>query len=305
MSAGPRLRRAIELFVRISAFALVHLPIRAPLPLRLQRGWLQIAALANVVPRGMRPAADDLGGVPTEVIEGGETGSMLYFHGGGYVLGSPRVERVTPARLAQASGTTSYAPAYRLAPEHPFPSAFDDALSAYHALLQRTAGGPIVLAGDSARGGLALALAVAIRDRGLPPPAGVLLICPWLDLAIDRRSGRDADPVLPRALLTRGARLYLDGHEPRDPRCSPLHADLAGLPPILVHAAEEDPIRDDAERLAARAEESGVEVELVLYPYWHDFHLHAGLLPAAGEALDQAGGFIRAQLDRPVEAARG
>lgn len=289
----------LTLLTRLVSLAFFHLPTRLPLPVRFQRAWTELLSTTTPAPRGTRVSRIDLGDVPADRIESGGragAGSILYFHGGGYLIGSPRVHRGLVARLARSSGAPAYSVDYRLAPEHPFPAAVDDARAAYRALGERDQG-PVVLAGDSAGAGLALAVALACRDEEILPPAGIFLICPWVDLAVDRRKGRDRDPILPRALVVRGARLYLQGHDPADPLCSPLHGDLSGLPPILVHAAEDDPLRDDAERVAERAMAAGVSAEIRRFALWHDFHAHAGMLRVAERALTEAGIFIRERLD--------
>lgn len=211
---------------------------------------------------------------------------MLFLHGGGYCIGSPVSHRPLTTALAAASGLSLCVPDYRLAPEHPFPAALDDALEAYRALAE--AGGAVILAGDSAGGGLALALALALGREGLPRPAGLLLLSPWVDLECtgDSMQARAArDPMLTRAGLRRWARLYAAGRE-RAPACSPLHADLAGLPPVHIQTGTDEVLYDDARRLHARLAAAQVEVTLREYPgLWHDFQLHAGVLAAADEAV--------------------
>lgn len=283
---------------RIAARVLFRIPTDLPLPWPAKRRWTELVAAANRVPGGLRRSPVELGGVPAERLEpeAGASGALLYLHGGGYVQGSPRVQRVAAARLALGAGATSYAPDYRLAPEHPFPAAFEDCLAAYRALAAQESA--VVLAGDSAGGGLALAVALAARDEGIAP-AGVFLICPWVDLATERDEGPDTDPILSRRFLANGRLGYLAGRDATDPRCSPLRGELAGLPPILVHAAAEDPIRPDAEALAERCAAAGVDCELETFPLWHDFHMHAGMLRVAGEALDAGAAFARERLSAP------
>jgi len=282
---------------RVGARALFRVPTDLPLPWPIKRRWTELAAAANRVPGGLRRGEVELVGVPVERLEpqSGSSGAILYLHGGGYVQGSPRVQRVAAARLALGAGAVSCAPDYRLAPEHPFPAAFEDCLAVYRALAER--GTTIVIAGDSAGAGLALAVALAAKDRGIPP-AGVFLICPWLDLTADRSSGPDRDPILSRRFLVNGLHGYLAGRDAADPRCSPLLGDLAGLPPLLVHTAEEDPLRPDSEALAERASAAGVDVELERFALWHDFHMHAGVLDVADQALERGAAFVRERLTR-------
>jgi epsilon-lactone hydrolase len=291
-------REAIATAVsRAAARAFFRTPTSLPLPWPLKRRFTELVATATRVPRGLARSSVDLGGVRAERLapEAGADGALLYLHGGAYVQGSPRVQRVAAARLALGGGAVAYSADYRLAPEHPFPAAFDDGLAAYRALADRKGAERIVIAGDSAGAGLGLAVAIAARDEGTPP-AGLFLICPWVDLAADRSHGPDSDPILARSFVRDGARAYLNGTDPADPRCSPLHADLAGLPPLLVHSAVEDPLRSDAEALAEKARAAGVEVELETFPLWHDFHMHAGVLRTADEALERGGEFVRRRL---------
>jgi epsilon-lactone hydrolase len=294
---GDRREALATAVTRASARALFRAPSRVPQPWSVRRRWVELVATGTRVPRGLNRSEVELGDVRTERLEppGGGEGSVLYLHGGAYLEGSPRVQRVAAGRLALGAGATSYAPDYRLAPEHRFPAAYDDSLAAYRALAAREGPERVVLAGDSAGAGLALAVAQAARDDGTPP-AGLFLMCPWVDLTADRSQGRDSDPILARRYIAIGAREYLDGADPADPRCSPIKGDLAGLPPVLVHTAEEDPLRPDAEALAEEARAAGVDVELENFPLWHDFHMHAGALRVATQALERGATFVRERL---------
>lgn len=193
---------------------------------------------------------------------------VLHFHGGGYLIGSAKGSLEYAGRLATAAGGTCYTVEYRLAPEHPYPAALDDAIVAYRALLARgIPASSILLSGESAGGGLALALALALRHAGDPAPAGILAVAPFTDLTLSGDSIRlfnGDDPAANRDLLTFMGASYFQGHEPTDPLVSPLFGDLAGLPPLFVTATEGEVLRDDATRLAARAEQAGVDVTLRL-----------------------------------------
>lgn len=321
MSGSPPLTALRVAALRAVLWTLLRPALALPIPSRLRRGWTELLARANLVPGGIEVASCRLGGVAAERIEPRrdverveddaalrrDPGVILYLHGGGYVTGSPRTERAIAAPLARASGMSTFSPAYRLAPEHPFPAALEDALAAYRSLLEGDGGRGdprrVVVAGDSAGAGLAVALAIDAGRHDLPPPAALILLCPWLDLESNgSASHRDRDPVLPRAFLRRGARAYLDGEDPRNPLCSPLFAspdELGALPPTLVHMAAEDPLLADGERFVRSATQAGADVESRCFQLWHDFHLHAGMLRTAQLALAEAAEFAT----RPRSAA--
>jgi acetyl esterase/lipase len=225
-------------------------------------------------------------------------GVVLYLHGGGFTTSSPRTHRGLTGRLAAASGAVVHALAYRRAPEAVFPAAHDDAFDAYCALVD--AGNRpehIVLAGDSAGGGIALSTAVRLRDSGLPGPVGLILISPWVDLTCAeaaRWSDRD-DALASWPSLRRAARHYAGSTPLDDPRLSPLFADLLGLPPALVTTCSVDTLRRDAERLVERMRGGGGQSELDLAPgLWHDAPVHAGLVARATGVATRLGHQIRA-----------
>jgi acetyl esterase/lipase len=232
---------------------------------------------------------------------------VLYLHGGGYVSGSPRTHRPLAGEIAHAAGARLLLPAYRLAPEHPFPAALEDAWVAYWWLLkQGVQPGQIVVAGDSAGGGLALALLVALRDAGLPLPAGLVCISPWVDLTLRGASlraneGRD---YLNAAAIRAVAALYLNGRDAREPLASPLFADLRGLPPTLIQTGTAELLLDDSKRLARRAAAAGVPVELELWEnmvhVWHFLYLFEA---KARQAIRRVGCFVRERV--PAEGAAG
>jgi cation diffusion facilitator CzcD-associated flavoprotein CzcO/acetyl esterase/lipase len=234
---------------------------------------------------------------------------VLYLHGGGYCVLSPELYRSLTASLALAAGCPVHAVRYRLAPEHPHPAALDDALAAYRSLLA-TGLDPrrVAVAGDSAGAGLAVALAVRLRDAGEPLPAALGLISPWLDLALQGPSIVEraaVDPLLNAPWLRRCARDYAGGRPVDDPAISPLHADLRGLPPVLVQAGADDIVVSDAERFVERARRAGVDASLQRFDgLWHDFQLLAGVLAPARDALDRLGAFLRAHTGGPGAAAR-
>lgn len=240
-----------------------------------------------------------LGGVPAlDVrVEGADRdGVILYLHGGGYVIGSARTGANLAAPLSRLSGVPAVSLGYRLAPEHPFPAGVHDALAAYREL----AGRNVVVAGDSAGGGLALALLLAARAEGLPQPAGTVLFSPWTDVSlsgpsIDARG--DYDPLFSRPNMVESAELYLGGADPRNELASPVFADLTGLSPLLVQVGSAEVLLDDSLRLVARAAEQEVDVSLdVIAGAPHVFQYFAGLLPEADEALAHAATFIKNRL---------
>jgi epsilon-lactone hydrolase len=234
---------------------------------------------------------------------------LLYLHGGAFVIGSPHDYRSLSAELGRAVGGRAVCPDYRLAPEHPFPAAVEDALAAYRGLLEHAgAPGNIVLAGDSAGGGLVVSVLVAARDAGLPMPAAALAISPWVDLACQGRSMQTKlaeDPALTREGLLAMAGLYLKGTPPDAPLASPLNANLSGLPPLLIQVGSAEILLDDAVQLAGRAGEAGVRVQLSVWPDMpHVWHFFGFMLPEGRQAIAEAAGFLGAQLNRG-QASRG
>ena len=230
---------------------------------------------------------------------------LLYLHGGGYIACSPETHRSLVSSLVRRVRGRAFVPRYRLAPEHPFPAALDDALAAYRYLLdvERIAPGQIVIAGDSAGGGLALALALAIRDAQWPNPAALVAFCPWTDLAatgasLEENSERCA--MFAGETIRRAARFYVGDADATLPLISPLYGDFRGLPPMLVHASEDEVLRDDAVRVAEAARQAGVDVELQLWPHVpHVWQAFAAVLPEARASLAAATRFVLARMPRP------
>lgn len=266
-----------------------------------QRTIIDALTRLAVLPRGTRVEPGQLGGRPADRIAtaaGNLDRAMLYLHGGGYTVGSRRTHRAVTAHLAHTAGVVGHLLDYRLAPEHPYPAAVDDAIAAYRELLAD--GIPaerIVVAGDSAGGGLALGLALRARDTGVPLPRALALISPWPDLTLAGLVDDIDDPLLSRAWLQRCARDYA-GTDPTQPEASPLFADLSGLPPMLIHGASEEILVADVERLADRARAAGVAVTYRrLDGLWHVAHLYAGMMRESTEAVADMGRWLRAQLD--------
>lgn len=257
-------------------------------------------------PEGTRVTPVDAGGVPAEWVRapGADPGMrLLYFHGGGYVLGSLDTHRELSARLSAASGCSVLAAHYRLGPEHPFPAAVEDGLAALrwlrgHGPEGATPASSLFLDGDSAGGGLVLATLISARDAGDPLPNAAVTVSAWTDLAgtgASMQTRRKVDPGGPYPHLDTMARLYLQGADARTPLASPLYADLRGLPPLLMLAGDAEMLLDDTTRVAEKARAAGVEVMLEVWPEMpHIWHHFAGVLPEGQKAIDRIGQFLRA-----------
>ena len=231
----------------------------------------------------------------------GADAAVLYLHGGGYVIGSPRSHRHLAAAIARAAGTRALLLDYRLAPEHPFPAALEDAVAAYRWLLgQGVAAARIVVAGDSAGGGLTVATLVSLRDRGLPRPAGGVCISPWVDLtnsAASYETKAAVDPIVTRDGIRQMTEAYIGAGDPKQPLASPLYADLRGLPPLLVHVGSDEVLLDDAVALGHRARDAGVDAIVEEWPAMiHVWHWFLPMLDEASRAISDIGRFVRARI---------
>ncbi|GAB2503752.1 alpha/beta hydrolase fold domain-containing protein [Arenimonas alkanexedens] len=264
-------------------------------PVTWQRRWLHLMASIGRLPKGITRRDLSVGSVRAERWADERAapvrdGNILFLHGGGYTVGSPRTHRSLAAWLARDSGLPVVVIDYRLAPEHPFPAALDDALAAFDALASE---GPVQVAGDSAGAGLALALALMLRERGGTQPTALALLAPLVDL----RESTPLPPVAGEAMLTErwlhaNARHYA-GDDLANPRVSPLLADLRGLPPTLVQFGSDDLLRPQAEALLEALAQAGVETQRDLTPdRWHVFQLHAGQLPSADAAVARIAQFL-------------
>jgi epsilon-lactone hydrolase len=225
---------------------------------------------------------------------------VLYLHGGGYIFGSPQTHRQVLIAMAEAFRAPVYGLDYRLAPEHPFPAAVEDAAKAYRWLLDRHPEAAIVLAGDSAGAGLAIATALGVRDSGLPQPKAIVGFSPYTDLAVTGASvesnAKSCAMFTPRG-VREAAALYLAGADARDPRASPLYGDFSGLPPMLLFASQHEILRDDTLRLAERAAAAGVKVQLIVRERLpHVWPVFVRLLPEARDAFATVTAFAR-QID--------
>ena len=257
------------------------------------------------VPAGVRRTPAVPGGRPAVLVEPPTTpapGTILYFHGGSFSLGSPETAMPVTAQLVRRTGVRALSLDYRLAPEHPFPAAIEDGVAAYRALLDDgTPPGSIAFAGDSAGGGLAVTTCLAARDAGLPMPAAVVALSPGLDhtrTGATMTTKEGIDPFFTRAATERTGALYLAGQDAAQPLAAPaVHADLTGLPPLLLQVGTNELLLDDAVRLAARARDAGVDVVLdVTADVPHVFQAYVGTLDEADEALDRAALFLTQRL---------
>lgn len=262
------------------------------------------------VPAGVAIRRADLGGLGAEwaipdglTDEAGAGNTLLYFHGGGYVVGSTVSHRHIVSRIALAAKARVLSVDYALAPENPFPAAVKDGVKAYRWLLdQGQKPEQIALAGDSAGGGLAAATLLAVREEGLPLPAGAALISPWSDLTCATGSYEtraEADPMILPEGIRELANVYLTGADPRDPLASPNFGNLAGLPPLLIQVGDDEVLLDDSRNLAARAREAGVDVDLEVAPdMFHVWHAFYQMFTPGEEAIERMGSWLAARWGR-------
>ena len=270
-----------------------------------RRGFEAMAARLGKVPPGIVVEGLRIGEIEAErVIPSGATPgwALLWFFGGGYTSGSPATERALAARIAIRIGAWALVPGYRLCPEHPLQASLDDAVAAYRWLSKELGSADrIVVGGASAGGGLALRLLCALRDAGDPLPAAALVISAATDLALTApslRTNAASDAVFPPGLLQQMRQDLTGISDFSDPSVSPLYADLNGLPPLLLHAAGAEALRDDSVRFAERARTAGVDVTLHVFPgLWHVFHAQA-YVPEARGAVNEMAAFAADHLSR-------
>ena len=269
-----------------------------------QRQLLRAALSAQPLPADLTVTAGALGGVPTAeiAIAGIEPRHVvLYFHGGVYVIGDAFLAADLASQVGRRVRARVISVDYRLAPEHPYPAAVDDVLAAYEALLQSGVDASnIGFAGESAGGGLAVATLINARDHGLPLPAAAFVMSPMTDLTLagtSMETRRQADPLFTRELLQERVNDYTAGQDAALPLMSPIFADLAGLPPLIIQAGTHEVLLDDAVRLAGAAAAADVEVTLEITPgVPHVFQAYSAVLDEAAVALDRAGQFLSAHL---------
>jgi epsilon-lactone hydrolase len=263
------------------------------------RTALENFAVQFPIPDDVTTEPVDAGGVPALWVRtpaASQERTVFYLHGGGYVIGSAHAYREMTSHIGRAAAASVLVVDYRLAPEHPFPAAVDDAVAAYRWLLATGASpASIVIAGDSAGGGLTMATLLALRDAGTPLPAAGVCMSPWVDLECTGESmttKADVDPVVQREGAMGMAEMYLAGQDVRSPLASPLHGDLTGLPPLLIQVGTRETLLDDSTRLAERARVAGVDVTIdTVEGAPHVWQVFSSFLPEGRDAIDRIADF--------------
>jgi len=289
---------------------LKHAPNHNPLPHHSRR--LLAQALGYMpVPKGLSVTQIQVGHVPVEIIRPAQistTHVLMYIHGGGYVAGSPETHRAFTARLARELGCEIWVPDYRLAPEHPFPAGLHDVADVWVAFIQQHQGKRVILGGESAGGGLSLALCYFLREQGLAMPDQLYLLSPWLDIRMAGDSYRrnNARDVICDAQATEMgfARHYAGMHARTNPLMSPVLGDPAGLPPTLIQFADQEIFEDDSRALIRQAHIAGVNiVSEIGHGLWHAWPLFAPFIPESNQAIRQLGRWVREYVPQ-TQAAR-
>jgi epsilon-lactone hydrolase len=319
--------------VRVGARQVSRRMFDPRLPWEVQRRRLDKLVNSWPMPRGTSVEQAAWNGVPVEVVTAGRTKqrtdartaaqtnstseiTVVHFHGGGYCVGSPAEARDWAAHLSARAGCRVVLPDYRLAPEHPYPAAVDDARAVLNAAAGQPDSGTVIVSGDSAGGGLALVITLALSGSasGGTRLAGCMLLSPWLDLGAERAALPDLvrqDVVLTPSWLDACARAYAQTVDRTQPTISPLHANFGGLPPLLIQCGTDDLLAPDSEKLAARATAVGVDVTYSQWPgMWHDFALQPDMTAAAGRALAEAARFVAhvctpVGREHPADSAEG
>jgi epsilon-lactone hydrolase len=269
-----------------------------------RRLMLETLTAAARPPKGTRFDRVTVAGVPVDRAmppQAAPSGTLIYIHGGAYALGSARGYRGLAAQLAAAAGMTALLPDYSRAPDALYPVALEEMVAVYSRLLEDSLDPKTtVITGDSAGSGLTLALAMALRDRGIAAPAALGLICPWADLAIDVEEMRQVlrDPLILPSMCAEWAPRYVGSSDPRLPGISPVYGDMTGLPPIVMQSAGDDPISVDADKIetACAASKTALVDHRRFDNMWHDFHLQVSLLPEAADAVADLGTKLRNHL---------
>ena len=296
MATSPELDRVIGIIKAIRA--------KPPADIHEARAVLDKAFGEFKPPSDVTVFDVDAGGVPCQWITAPDVPQdrlIIYYHGGAYAACSPTTHQDLISRLSRASGAAALGVDYRLAPEHPFPAAVDDSIAAYNwALGHGFEPSNIVLAGDSAGGGLVLSVLLGARDAGVPLPAAGVCFSPWVDLECtgeSMASNDHLDDFIKHGGLLARAQSYLDGADPKHPWASALYADLTGLPPLLVHVGSAETLLDDSTRLEEVARKAGVDVTLKIWDDMvHVWQAFASILPEGQESIEESGAFIREKL---------
>lgn len=292
---------AAKVFVRV----LMLLMLGSHGPVKYQRFMFNsVSPRLGMKVKGIRSEAVDVAGMPAVWLMpdgAADDRVLLYLHGGGYVIGNINSHRGMVSQIAIASGCRALMIEYRLAPEHMFPAAVDDAVAAYRWLLSEGYKPErIAFAGDSAGGGLTAAALVALRDSGDPLPAAAMMLSPWADLEVTGGSSKSVgwkDPMLSVKSLRKWGAMYAGAKDLRHPLASPIYADMRGLPPLLIHAGTCEVLLDDARRLADKAESDGVDVDLyVCDGMFHVYHFFSPLVPESKDAIQRLGRFFNDKL---------
>ena len=279
-------------------------PIASP-SVAEQRAQIDAMGANFPIAEGLEVHPASIGGVKGEWVRAKgvrrNDAALLYLHGGGYCIGSPKSHRHMLAPLSADAGVPIFSADYRLAPENKFPAAVDDGVAAYKGLIDSgIAADHLAIAGDSAGGGLTIATLVAARDKGLPMPACAVVFSPWVDLSQGGESHRaraKRDPIVQKDGIDSMALAYLGSADAKTPLASPLFADLKGLPPLLIQVGTEEALHDDAVALKARAEDAGIEVSFEswggMIHVWHAFH---PILAEGRDAIARAGAFLKRRI---------
>jgi acetyl esterase/lipase len=275
----------------------------------IRRRWSRIGHVMMTA-IGVRIEADRINGLYVEWLtpKGRMDGKLLlYLHGGGYVVGSCDMYRQFVSHIARAGQIRTLLPEYRLAPEHRFPAAIDDSVAIYRSLLAMgIKAGDIMIAGDSAGGGLAVATLLALRDAGDPLPAAAVLLSPYLDLTGSGESMRTRaaqDPFFRAEDLPAAADHYCEPHQRRFPLVSPVFADVEGLPPMFIQVGDDEILLSDSERFTDACIAAGIAVELEIWPeMWHVFQMFVGKMPEARHAVNKIGQYIRSRWNKEPAA---
>lgn len=294
------LQHLLESALRQTMNRLVRPVLHPAVPVPVQRRIVRQAYRSSIPPRAAHFENTTAGNIPVTRTSYGNNsrGAVLYLHGGGYIIGSSSTHRGITGHLAKTSGCIVVTPDYRLAPEFPFPAALDDAEACWNGLLEMGfEPEQLALAGDSAGGGLAVALAMRLRDKNAPLPASLTVFSPWVDLTQKQLYMPECEPVLQANWTSKAAGLYAGEESLTNPLISPVFGDLSGLPPLLIQVGSQEILLNDAERLAEVASRHDVETRLEIYnSLWHVFQVHSGQLDRATAAMETAGEHIKRHL---------